>query len=129
MKKTIATLKIILLGGILLGVSILFWPFVLPGLVLWCIFRGSNSQWITGIAALTIVLIWRLLTSNWPVYIGDYSAHAWYVELLAGIVSWALVSIFVSAGYLTPTMFIEGLYSRSSRQAEAGGCDGERPRS
>ena len=129
MKKTIATLKILLLGIILLGALILFWRFVLPGLVLWCIFRGRNSQWITAIAALTIVLIWRFSTSNWPVYIGGHSAHAWYVELLAGIVSWALASIFVSAGYLTPTFFIEGLYSKSARQAEVGGCDGEKPHS
>ena len=114
MKKTIATLKILLLGAILLGVSILFWPFVLPGIALWCIFRGLYSQWITPIAALAIILFWRLSMHSWPVHIGDGSTHAWYVELMAGIVSWALASIFVSAGYLAPKLFIAGLYSRSS---------------
>jgi hypothetical protein len=109
MKKAIATLKLILLGAILLGILIFFWPFVLSGLVLWCVFRGRYSQWITPIAALTIVLTWRLSMNSWPVHIGDSSTHAWYVDLLAGIVSWALASIFVSAGYLTPKLFIEGL--------------------
>ena len=118
MKNTIATHKILILGAILIGVSILFWPFVLPGCALWYIFRGRYSQWITPIAALTIVLIWRLSMNSWPVHIGDSSTHAWYVELLAGVVSWALASIFVSAGYFAPKLFIEGLNSRSSRQAE-----------
>jgi hypothetical protein len=118
MKKTIATLKILLLGAILLGVSIFFWQYVLSGLVLSCIFRGRYSQWITPIAALTIVLIWRLSMSNWPVHIGDSTVYAWYVDLLAGIVSWALASIFVGAGYVLPKLFIEGLNSRTPRQAE-----------
>jgi hypothetical protein len=115
MKNPTTALKILLFGTVVVAISVFFWPFVLPGLILWLIFRGRYDHWIAPLAALTIVLIWRLSLNSWPIHIGDGSTNVWYVELLMGVVSWALASIFVGAGYLTPKFFLEGLYPESKR--------------
>lgn len=115
MKNPTTALKILLLGTVVVAISVFFWPFVLPGLILWFIFRGRYDHWIAPIAALAIVLMWRLSLNSWPIHIGDGSTNVWYAELLMGVVSWALASIFVGAGYLTPKFFLEGLYPESKR--------------
>ena len=111
MKKTLAILKIFIFGVILVGISILFWPFVLTGIILWTVFRGRQDHWITPTGALVVVLILRFSMNRWLLYFDmeHVPPGVWYYEVLLGLASWALGSIFVSAGYRMPTFFIDGL--------------------
>lgn len=108
MNKTPAILKILIFGVILVGISLLFWQFVLTGILLLAVYRGRHDQWVCAIAALIVVLIMRIWMNRWPIFVENETAPL-AGELLLGLVSWALGSIGVSSGYRMPAFFIEGL--------------------
>ncbi len=92
---------------------IIFWTYVIPGILLWCIFRGSYRDWIGGVTALLIVVALRCFAGHWPTSVGELGSQLWYVELASCVLSWAVGSIFVSAGYYIPQYFLEGFKSGS----------------
>ena len=108
MKKLLLALKIIVYGLIGIGIISLFWVYVIPGMLLWCIFRERYRAWIGSIVALFIVLVTRY-SMDWGVKMGDESASfSWLLEFSSVLITWAIASLFVSAGYHTPRYFLSG---------------------
>ena len=67
--------------------------------------------------ALVAAITWRLSFGGWPLRVGSGSFEVWYLEMLLGVVNWALASIFVSAFAQWPVMFIEGYRSKQTKPA------------
>lgn len=104
-----------LLNLLLLGLSLLFWPFVIPGILLSFFCKGRHERWVVPIAALVVVCGWRIATGNWTVRIGGDSDHGWLVEGSRVVMSWAIGSILLGAGFKMSRFFAEEL--RSPRDA------------
>ena len=73
--------------------------YVIPGLLLWWVFRERYRGWMEAATALLVVLILRFSTGEWPMRIGGHSSGEWLVEVMLGIVSWAIGAILVNVGY------------------------------
>ncbi len=100
MKTTKAILKIAAWCLIGIGILSLFARYyVIPGLLLWWIFRERYRGWMGAATALLVVLILRFSTGEWPMRIGGHSSGEWFVEVMLGILSWAIGSILVNVGY------------------------------
>lgn len=89
-------------------ISILFFPFVVPGMLLARFVKSPHERWVTSIAALLIVVVWRMIFGTWVVNFGGDSPGEWMVECLELVVSWAVGVIFVRAGFRMPRYFMEG---------------------
>lgn len=103
----IAGIVVLILVGVLL--LVFFWPLVIPGVVLWWILRERYQRWIGAMVALLVVLIFRISSGSWQVAIGGQSSGEWHVELALGLLSWAIGSILVAAGYHIPRYLHHGL--------------------
>lgn len=121
MKIASAILKIVVLGLIGIGALSLFGVYVIPGMLLWWILRGRYEGWMGAATALLIVLILRLSMDAWPMRIGGQSSGEWFVELMLGIVSWAIGSILVTAGYNLPRFFLDGLGKKDEARSDLTG--------
>ena len=81
------------MGGFAAALSILFFPFVIPGMLLSPVVRERSGPWILGLAALLIVVTWRMIVGSWIVRIGGDLPGEWPVELMRVVVNWAFGSI------------------------------------
>ena len=117
MKTFAAILKIVILSLIGIGILSLFWPFVIPGMLLWWIFRERYQGWVGSAVALLVVLILRFSMGEWQMRVGGQSSGEWYVEVMLGIVSWAVGSILVTVGYNIPGYFLGGLRMKDEARA------------
>jgi hypothetical protein len=111
MKSFSTIIKIAILAVIGTAILLLFWAYVIPGILLWWIFRGHYRDWIGGVVTLLIVVSLRHFAGHWPTSVGELGSQLWYVELASCLLSWAVGWIFVSAGYRIPQYFLEGLNS------------------
>ena len=108
MSRAIPLLKILVLGGFAAVLAFLFFPFVIPGMLLSRIVISPHERWVLPSTALLIVLGWRMICGTWAVSIGGGSDDEWIVEGLEFVVSWAIGVIFVRAGFRIPHSFREG---------------------
>ena len=108
MKTFAIILKIGALSLVGIGLLSLFWVFVVPGMLLWIIFRDRYHRWIGSVVALAVVLILRVSMGEWQMRIGGQSSGEWFSELMLGILSWAVGAILVAAGYNIPKYFLDG---------------------
>lgn len=91
--------------------TLLFWPFVIPGIVL-SFFCGKRCEiWAVAVVALAIIVGCHAISGDWMVRIGGKSDDGWLVEISRFILSWAIGTIFVGAGFKVPRLFREGLDS------------------
>ena len=121
--KAIPVLKILLLGGFAAALAFLFFPFVIPGMLLSRIVKSPHESWVLPSTALLIVVIWRMIFGTWAVSIGGDSDDEWMVEGLELVVNWAYGVISVRAGFRIPRSFREGLRSTpSDRPASEASC-------
>lgn len=123
MSKALPVLKILVLGGFAAALALLFFPFVIPGMLLSRIVKSPHERWVLPSTALLIVVGWRMICGTWAVSIGGDSDDEWMVEALELVVSWATGVIFVRAGFRIPHRFREGLRSTPShRPASQTSC-------
>ena len=123
MSKAIPLLKILVLGGFAAALAFLFFPFVIPGMLLSRIVKSPHERWVLPLVALLIVVVWRMICGTWAVGIGGDSDDEWMVEGLELVVSWAIGVIFVRAGFRMHRFFLEGLRSTPShRPASQTSC-------
>ena len=123
MSKAIPLLKILVLGGFAAALAFLFFPFVIPGMLLSRIVKSPHERWVLPSTALLIVVGWRMIFGTWAVSIGGDSDDEWMVEAMELVVSWAIGVIFVRAGFWIPHSFREGLRSTpSDRPASEASC-------
>ena len=52
MSRTLTLLKILIRGGVVVVILILFFPFVVPGMLLSKFVKSPHERWVTPIAAL-----------------------------------------------------------------------------
>jgi hypothetical protein len=105
--KVIPLLRILVLGGFAAALAFLFFPFVIPGMLLSRIVKSPHERWVLPSTALLIVVGWRIIFGTWAVSIGGDSDDEWMVEGLELVVSWAYGVIFVRAGFWIPHSFRE----------------------
>jgi hypothetical protein len=123
MSRAIPLLKMLVLGGFAAVLAFLFFPFVIPGMLLSRIVRSPHERWVLPSTALLIVVGWRLIFGTWVIGFGGDSKGEWMVEGLALVVNWAYGVIFVRAGFWIPHSFREGLRSTPShRPAREASC-------
>lgn len=115
MNRVVPLLKILIRGAFAVVISILFFPFVVPGMLLSTFVKSPHERWVLPAAALLIVVVWRMIFGTWVVQIGGDSHGEWSVESLELVVNWATGAIFVRAGFLMPRFFLEGLQSTPRR--------------
>lgn len=114
MSKAIPLLKILVLGGFAAALAFLFFPFVIPGMLLSRIVKSPHERWVLPSTALLIVVGWRLICGTWVIGFGGDSKSEWMVEGLELVVNWAYGVIFVRAGFRIPHSFREGSRSTPS---------------
>ena len=86
--------------SILLHISLAFVYFLVPGILLWLVFRDSCRRWHSSTLAWVIVLGFRWYYGNWNIRFGGNTDELPFsVESLAALVSWALASILIWASY------------------------------
>ena len=123
MSKAIPLLRILVLGGFAAALAFLFFPFVIPGMLLSRFVKSPHEHWVLPSTALLIVVGWRMICGTWAVSIGGDSDDEWMVEALELVVSWAIGVIFVRAGFRMHRFFLEGLRSTPShRPASQTSC-------
>jgi len=84
MKTFAIILKIGVLSLVGIGLLSLFWVFVIPGMLLWVIFRDRYHRWIGSVVALAVVLFLRVTMGEWQMRIGGQSSGEWFSELMLG---------------------------------------------
>lgn len=123
MNRTLPLLKVLIFGTCSAALTILFFPFVIPGMLLSRIVKNPHERWVLPSTALLIVVGWRMICGTWAVSIGGDSDDDWMVEGMELVVSWAFGVIFVRAGFRMPRYFLEGLRSTPShRPASEASC-------
>ena len=125
MKTFAIILKIIVLSFVAIGLLSLFWVFVIPGMLLWIAYRERYHRWIGSAVALLVVLTLRFSTGEWQMRIGGQGSGDWFAELMLGILSWAVGSILVAAGYNIPQYFLDGLNNKKEQKPSEQGGDGD----
>ncbi len=113
------TLKLVLLSLVGLAAAVVLWPFAIAGLLAYALAGMTFNRWVSSGVALGLVVGWRVFIGGWVIRIGDSASQSWYLELLPGIVSWALAAIFVSAFAQWPTKFRDGYRSELSNYRES----------
>jgi hypothetical protein len=108
MSRTLNLLKVLIRGAVIVVISILFFPFVVPGMLLSKYVKSPHERWVIPVAALLINVVWRMICGTWVVDIGGDTQGEWMVESLELVVSWAFGVIFVRAGFQMPRYFMEG---------------------
>lgn len=111
MSRAIPLLKILVLGGFAAALAILFFPFVIPGMLLAKIVKSPHERWVLPSTALLIVVVWRVIFGTWMVSIGSDSPGEWIVEFGQLIANWAYGAIFIRVGFRMPSFFMEGMRS------------------
>lgn len=107
-------LKISLVGVLATGLAFLFWPYVIPGLVLSLCCKGRHEGWVVPAAALAVVGICHAATGEWPVRIPAGSASPeWPVAIMRVVLSWATATILLGAGFKLPRFFAAGSGARN----------------
>ncbi len=115
MSKTFQIFRFVVLclAGSIMVVGL--WRYVIPGILLWVIFREGIRRWMisaTAILIVLIVLIFRCASGNpWLARIGDQSSGNWWSELMSGLLSWAVVVILLHVGYQIPGLLLKGFRS------------------
>jgi hypothetical protein len=77
------------------------------------------NRFVSSAVALVVAFCWRAITGDWQVRIGDRAPDRWYLEILPGIVSWALAAIFVAFFSQLVAKFIEGYRSKLNYSQDA----------
>ena len=96
-----------------------FWPFAVGGLLAVVLSGMKFNRFVSSAVALFVAVCWRAITGDWQVRIGDGAPDRWHLEILPGIVSWALAAIFVAFFSKLAAKFIEGYRSKGNRNQEA----------
>ena len=73
---------------------------IAPSFVLWLIFRDHCSRWISSGVALAIVIIVRLYLGSWSSQFGGIGSGAWHIEIILGILNWAVAAAVIRIIYL-----------------------------
>ena len=92
-------------------------------MLLWVLFRDKCPRGVIPLTALIIAALSRYLGDGWTIRIGDLNTSPGYVELVLGLLSWAIAAILVDAGYRTPRFFVAVLIKerRSPNRPFLGG--------
>lgn len=69
--------------------------FLIPGLILWAIFRNECPAWICSSYGAILALSSRVITGEWMIILGGQSSGTLFMELSLGIGSWALAGTLV----------------------------------
>lgn len=109
MNRTIPLLKILAFGVSAIALSLLFFPFVIPGLLLSRIVKNHHERWVLPLVALMIVMVWRVTSGNWFLSIAGESPTERIVEIGQLVLNWAYGVIFLRAGFRMPSLFKDGL--------------------
>jgi hypothetical protein len=117
MKQKVVILKNVALFIVSLLAAILLWPFAVAGIAAYFVAGMKFNRWVASGFALLSVLVWRLPMGEWPLSIGSGSPAYWYVEIVFGVVNWALAAIFVSAFARWPEKLVEGCKSVMGKPA------------
>ena len=120
--KISAVAKTLLL--IILLSLLLFWPFLIPGIVLGLVLRGRLAFPISIVSGLLLVALYRYLNQQWTLPLGESDDLNILYEIAFGLISWAIGAMLFLAGYRVPSHLSEGFRSvtRSETKAQQGGA-------
>ncbi len=111
--------KLVFLCLLVLIAGIVFWPYAIGGIFAFFFSAKKFNHLVSPCVALCVVSLWRFITGQWPIRIGDAVPEHWYYEILPGILSWVLATIFVSAFTMFPAKFLEGYRCKFSTKRES----------
>lgn len=112
-------LKLLFLSLLTLIVAVMLWPYAIGGVFVFFLSVKKFNYFVSPCVALGVVSLWRFITGQWHIRVGDAVPEHWYYEILPGILSWALATIFVSAFAMFPAKFLEGYRSKFSTKPES----------
>ena len=111
MNRMLNTFLFAFLCFLALVATVLLWPFAVTGLLAVILSGMKFNRWISSALAIILAFAWRMTTGSWIIRIGDSTPEYWYLEVLPGIVSWAIAAILVSGFAQWPTKFLDGYRS------------------
>jgi hypothetical protein len=111
MSRGIRIFKIAVLITLIGVLTTLFYPFVVPGILVGLLAAPRHEKWIGVLVALLVAIGWRLGSGEWIVRINGSATVEWPGELTRAAVNWAFGSILVIVGIRMPRYFMNGLKS------------------
>ena len=74
------------------GLLVIAWPFSIPATLL-AAFKPEYPRWVGSILVLIVVVGLRVMQGGWVLHVGDTPSGQWYMELISGILFWAVGAI------------------------------------